>query len=169
MEQRYQLGHLPCRCPVGHALSPNQRCRRNVAAAQLIEGVWALLLVVYKNEVSHLFFFSFLSFCPIAFLTNGFCLLRRPTFFIGSFSNGSHQAAPIKRLPSSGFHLTVLLKRFPLLGLACLKNLSCPSVLSLHVMQLLVVAVDLEQLVVCATFHDLSFVEHAYLVSILDR
>lgn len=34
-------------------------------------------------------------------------------------------------------------------------------------MQLLVVAVDLEQLLVCATFHDLSFVEHAYLVSVL--
>ena len=47
------------------------------AIAQLIEGVWALLLVVYKNEVSHLFFFSsflfvLLSFCSVAFLTNGF-------------------------------------------------------------------------------------------------
>ena len=36
-------------------------------------------------------------------------------------------------------------------------------------MQLLVVAVDLKQLLVCATFHDLSFVEHAYLVSVFYR
>ena len=38
----------------------------------------------------------------------------------------------------------------------------------LHVVQPLVVSAELQQLLVCAAFHDASFVEHTYLVSILD-
>lgn len=86
--------------------------------------------------------------------------------------------APKTNLFSLVLFLTVLLKRFSSSGspqavsvfrVSLFEKPACLSVLSLHVMQLLVVAVDLEQFVVCATFHDLSFVEHAYLVSVFDR
>ena len=40
--------------------------------------------------------------------------------------------------------------------------------LRLHVVQTLVVAVGGEQFVVCASFHNLSFVQHTYLVSVFD-
>lgn len=69
---------------------------------------------------------------------------------------------------SIGSPQTVLLKQFTVIRVSLLEKPRMSTVLSLHVMQLLVVAVDLEQLLVCATFHDLSFVEHAYLVSIFD-
>ena len=97
--------------------------------------------------------------------TNLFSLVLFFTVFLKRFSsNGFPQAVFLKRFSSSGLPQAV-----PIIRVSLFEKPACPSVLSLHVMQLLVVAVDLEQLVVCATFHDLSFVEHAYLVSIFDR
>ena len=107
----------------------------------------------------------------------GFACSEDQSFFNGSFSAGSHLAVLLKLFFSRFSLQAVLLKVFsssgspqavPIIRVSLFEKPACRLVLSLHVMQLLVVAVDLEQFVVCATFHDLSFVEHAYLVSVFD-